>query len=91
MRSRIQFLDNTGNKDRKLDVFFTQDARIIFTFKTKWLKEINLIGQLNNAFDEKYEPNGYTFSYIFGGEQVTENYYFPMAGRNFMIGVNIKL
>jgi len=37
-----------------------------------------------------YEPNGYTFSYYYGGSLTTENYYFPMAGRNFMVGVNVR-
>ncbi|HEX5655392.1 MAG TPA: TonB-dependent receptor [Chitinophagaceae bacterium] len=86
-----QFLDNTQNEDRKLDAFFVQDLRVIYTFKKAWLKELNIIGQLNNVFSKKYEPNGYTYSYIAGGEQVTENYYFPMAGRNFMVGVNVRL
>jgi iron complex outermembrane recepter protein len=86
-----QYLDNTQHADRKLDAFFVQDARISYTIKRKTLKEINIIGQVNNLFNTKYEPNGYTFSYIYGGSPVTENYYFPMAGTNFMIGVNISL
>jgi iron complex outermembrane receptor protein len=51
---------------------------------------LNIILQANNVFDKKYEPNGYTFSYYYGGSLTTENYYFPMAGRNFMAGVNMK-
>ena len=86
-----QYLDNTQNENRKLDAFYVQDVRAIYTFNYKLLKEINLILQVNNVFDEKYEPNGYTFSYIYGGMQTTENYYFPMAGRNFMVGVNMRL
>jgi iron complex outermembrane receptor protein len=86
-----EYLDNTQNEGRKLNVFYTQDARAIYTIKTKSLKELNITGQVNNVFNKKYEPNGYTFSYIYGGETVTENYYFPMAGINFMIGVNVKL
>ncbi|MBL7737635.1 MAG: TonB-dependent receptor plug domain-containing protein [Chitinophagaceae bacterium] len=86
-----QYLDNTQNENRKLDAFYTQDVRVIYTLKGKWLKEMNITGQLNNIFNTKYEPNGYTFSYIYGGDTITENYYFPMAGTNFMIAVNIKL
>jgi iron complex outermembrane receptor protein len=86
-----EYLDNTQNETRKLDPFYTQDLRIIYTLKPKFLKEINLTGQVYNLFNVKYEPNGYTYSYITGGETVTENYYFPMAGVNFMIGVNVKL
>jgi iron complex outermembrane receptor protein len=86
-----QYLDNTQNEARKLKAFSVQDVRVIYTLKPKWLKEITLMGQVNNLFDKKYEPNGYTFSYIYGGETVTENFYFPMAGTNFMVGVNVKL
>ena len=86
-----QYLDNTSNNARLLHAFFVQDVRAIYTIKNKGLKEINIIAQLNNVFGKKYEPNGYTYSYFVGGETVTENYYFPMAGRNFMIGLNISL
>jgi iron complex outermembrane receptor protein len=90
-----QYLDNTQNESRKLNAFYTQDVRAIYTIKNipiaiGRLKELNLIGQVNNVFNKKYEPNGYTFSYIYGGENITENFYFPMAGTNFMIGMNIK-
>ncbi len=86
-----QYLDNTSSNSRVLNAFYTQDARGIYTFKNKILKEVNIIAQANNLFGKKYEPNGYTFSYYVGGETITENYYFPMAGRNYMLGVNIKL
>ena len=86
-----QYLDNTSQQSRKLDAFYVQDLRFIINFKNKWLREASIIAQVNNIFDEEYEPNGYTYSYIYGGEQVTENFYFPMAGRNFMVALNLKL
>lgn len=86
-----QYLDNTENNSRSLSSFFVQDIRAIYTIKRKSLKEVNIIAQVNNVFGRKYEPNGYTFSYFAGGATVTENYYFPMAGTNFMIGLNIRL
>ena len=85
-----QYLDNTQQESRKLDAFFTEDARVVYTIRGKWLKELNLIFQLLNVFNEKYEPNGYTYSYQYGGELTTENYYFPMAGTHFMSAVNIR-
>jgi iron complex outermembrane receptor protein len=86
-----QFLDNTSNKARSLDPFFVQDARVSYSLRKLFFREINLVFQVNNVFDKKYEPNGYTFSYQYGGSLVTENYYFPMAGINFMVAVNVKL
>ncbi len=82
-----QYLDNTSQDSRKLDDFFVQDIR----FSYHWEKDALVFFQANNIFSKKYEPNGYTFSYIYGGAQTTENYYFPMAPINWVLGVNIKL
>jgi iron complex outermembrane receptor protein len=43
-----------------------------------------------NVLDELYESNGYTFGYIAGGTRVDENYYYPQAGRNFMLKADIR-
>ena len=86
-----QYLDNTAQQSRSLDPYWVTDCRAIYTWKGKRLKELNIIAQLNNLLAARYEPNGYTFSYIYGGQTSTENYYFPMAGRNFMLAVNIRL
>lgn len=85
-----QYLDNTGQEQRKLNGFCVNDIRGIYTFHGKKLKEARLIAQLNNLLNLKYEPNGYSFSYIYGGETVTENFYFPMAGRNFMVALQLR-
>ncbi len=85
-----QYLDNTSQKSRSLDPYYLQDIRLSYTLEHKLFKETNLILQLNNLFNKKYEPNGYSFSYIYGGELTTENFYFPMAGFNFMVGLNLK-
>jgi iron complex outermembrane receptor protein len=68
----------------------------MYTFKSLrigigQLKELSLVGKVNNLFNKKYEPNGYTYSYISSSQLVTANYYFPMAGTNFMIAVNVRL
>jgi iron complex outermembrane receptor protein len=86
-----QFLDNTQSHDRMLNAYYTQDARVIVTLRNKLFKECNLIGQVNNVFNAMYEPNGYTYGYVLDGNVQADNYYFPMAKTNFMIGLNIKL
>jgi iron complex outermembrane receptor protein len=85
-----QYLDNTQNENRRLNAYYTQDARLIYTISKGSLKELNIILQANNLFNELYEPTGYTFSYYYGGSLATENYHFPMAGTNFMVGVNVR-
>lgn len=89
-----QYLDNTGNDARKLRAYYTQDVRAAYSFdflSAKTLKNISVIAQVANVFNKLYEPNGYTFSYYYQGALNTENYYYPMAGTNWMVGINIKL
>lgn len=85
-----QYLDNTQNENRKLDPYYVQDLQARYSIPAKILKQATLVLQVNNAFNDLYEPNGYTFSYFYGGELITENYYYPMAGRNFIIGLNLR-
>src|SRR5882757_5538245 len=68
-----QYLDNTSKSSRSLDGYYVQDVRLNYTFNTKPFKAIEIIVQLNNVFAKKYEPNGYTYSYIDGGELTTQN------------------
>ncbi len=86
-----QFMDNTSNKSRSLDPFFVQDLQASYIIPQRIFRELRLQFQINNLLNTLYEPNGYTFSYWYGGSLTTENYYYPMAGRNVMGGVMIKL
>ena len=86
-----QFLDNTSQRSRSLHDYYVQDIRAGYLFETRNSKSFRLFALCNNLFSKKYEPNGYTFSYVYGGSLSTENYYFPMATRNFVVGLNIKL
>jgi iron complex outermembrane recepter protein len=86
-----QYLDNTAQKSKSLAPFYVQDVRLSYNLEGKILKATSFIVQLNNVFSKRYAPNGYTFSYISGGNLTAENYYFPMAPFNMMVGVNVKL
>ncbi|MEO7524007.1 MAG: TonB-dependent receptor [Ferruginibacter sp.] len=86
-----QFLDNTSNKARSLKPYFLEDVRLGYNFNFNANRSIKFFVQANNIFSKKYEPNGYSFSYIYGGKVTTENYYLPMAPFNMVGGVVVKL
>ncbi|HSB91974.1 MAG TPA: TonB-dependent receptor [Flavitalea sp.] len=86
-----QYLDNTSDASRALNAYFVQDFRLSYSILEKFIRQANLVLQVNNLLNKKYEPNGYTFSYQYDGKLTTENYYYPMAGTNYMIGLNISL
>ncbi len=84
-----QYLDNTSNEARKLNSYFTNDIRILYAFNSKKMPKIQLGLYLNNVLNEQYESNGYTFSYLYDNQVTTENYYYPQAGRNFMVSASL--
>jgi iron complex outermembrane receptor protein len=86
-----QYLDNTQNESRTLKAYFLQDIQLSHNLvsKTKWAMQIQLYA--NNIFNKLYEPNGYTYSYVYSGSTTTSNNYFPMAGRNYWISLKIDL
>lgn len=86
-----QFLDNTQNKERMLKAYYSQDIRMGYAIKNKVFGKIDLMLQVNNLFNSLYEPNGYTYPYIYESSIVNENYFYPMAGTNFMLVLNIGL
>ena len=85
-----QYLDNTSNSQRSLDAFFVNDLRLRYNTSFKGVKNIGLTLLINNVFSELYEANGYTFSYMYGGDFTTENYYYPQAPRNFLLSLGLK-
>ncbi len=85
-----QFLDNTSNSNRKLDAYFVNDFRINYSIKTKFIHTIGITLAINNLFNEMYESNGYTWGYYYGAQRHIENFYFPQAGTNYMLGLTLK-
>ncbi|MFT5748285.1 MAG: iron complex outermembrane receptor protein [Saprospiraceae bacterium] len=87
-----QFLDNTSNDNAKLDAYFISDFRVNYSFKTKFIKEINLTFLVQNLFDELYENNGWVYRFYEAGENPETNIKgtYPQATRNFLVGVGFK-
>jgi len=86
-----QFLDNTQNKDRKLDAFFINDLNAQWTVMNKRKFTMLLQVYANNVLDVQYAPNGYTFSYFYDRTLTTSNNFYPMAGRNYWISLKIDI
>ena len=86
-----QYLDNTENEARIIRPYQVGDLRLRYNIGFKnMLKELELGLLVNNLFNEMYAANGYTFSYIAGSAQTTENFYYPQATRNFLLSVGLK-
>ncbi len=85
-----QYLDNTGNDNRKMDAFFVNDLALDYRFGLKGLKRVDIIFRINNVFNELYVANGYTYTEVYDGVQSNYNSYYPQAERNYLLGLNLK-
>ncbi len=90
-----QFLDNTSSDSKSMDAYFVNNINISYKLKPKWIKEIAFNVLVNNVFNDKYVSNGYTYSYYYRPENssdspITENFYYPQATTNFLVGATLK-
>ena len=87
-----QYLDNTSNINRSIDSFFTNDFGAYINLSNKLLENLFFRVSVNNIFNTLYSSNGYTFGYFAGRSyEIRENYYYPQAGRNFMVSLSINI
>lgn len=95
-----QYLDNTSDDTKVIKSYLINNLSASYTLKPNWIKEISFNLLVNNLFDKTYESNGYTYSYFYrpevlegseGAAAITEKFYYPQAGVNFLFGVNLSL
>ena len=86
-----QYLDNTMSETRKIDDYFFANFQLSYTLENVLFKKMTFGLQINNVFNKMYQNNGYTWGYVSGGERISENFYYPQAGRNFMTRLTITL
>jgi iron complex outermembrane receptor protein len=85
-----QYLDNTSSKEKMIKAFMVNDLIINYIKPLKNKTILNLDIKLANILNRKYVANGYTYSYLVGGEKTTAVYYYPQATRSILLGLSIK-
>ncbi len=78
-----QYFDNTQSKDKMLDAYTIFDWLNTYAWKWEKVGEFQVSFKINNVFDKLYISNARVSS---SGTK----YYYPQAGRNYLIGLNIK-
>jgi len=85
-----QYFDNTTNPDRMIDPYFINNVRLDFEPRIRTMKKVEFQFLVNNVFNEIYESNGYGGNWYENGIEQTWSYYFPQAGRNYMLRLSLK-
>lgn len=86
-----QYLDNSSENASSIKAFTNSNFRTTYTFKALGLEEIGLNLTVNNIFNAKYASNGNTWGGMDeAGNRSYYNFYYPQAGTNFMLGLNLR-
>lgn len=83
-----QFLDNTGNASKSIQPFTVLNTSLSWKKNLFGGSKMIISAQVFNIANLKYSNNGYTYSYLYGGV-ITENFYYPQAGRHFMLSCKV--
>jgi iron complex outermembrane recepter protein len=90
-----QYLDNTQDDARSLRAYWFSNVRAAYTYHMSTRSYIRVSLLVNNLFDQHYESNGYTYRerYVNTDGTVTSpvhyNYYYPQAGTQVFLGMDL--
>ena len=89
--SRI-YMDNTSAKERSLKPSFVNHVQAVYNFSAFGIENIGLNATVYNILNAKYATSGYTWGQYFQDSNNHDyyNFYYPQAGTNFMLGLNIR-
>ena len=85
-----QYIDNTSTKSASIDPYYVHRLEFFYSLKSKRLRKIDFWLHLNNLFNSRYETYAWVYRYVYESDEYELNGYFPQAGFNFMVGINLK-
>lgn len=78
-----QYMNNMESDYARLPDYFVNDFNVVYEIHLKKIFEsIVITGLVNNVLTKKYISNGYMWDIY--------PYYFPQAGRNYLVGLTLK-
>ncbi|WP_297517097.1 TonB-dependent receptor [Flavobacterium sp.] len=78
-----QFMNNLERPEARLPDYFVNDFNVSYSWNPKSVfRTITVNGLVNNILDKTYVSNGYMWDVF--------PYYYPQAGRNFLVGLTMQ-
>jgi len=84
-----QYLDNTQDESKTIGAYWVNDLVFNYDLKNKFIKGTSVRLAVNNVLSHQYSANGYTYKFLFG-DLFTENFYYPQAERNILVGLDLR-
>ena len=101
-----QFIDNSSNENTILEAYTVAALQLQLSIGSSRFEEVLLNLKVNNLFDARYSANAWTYRYISpnydarpndpyarleNGNTYNLTGFYPQAGRNFLLGLTIRM
>ncbi|MCB0642581.1 MAG: TonB-dependent receptor, partial [Phaeodactylibacter sp.] len=84
-----QYIDNTQDEAAALDAYYFANLRLIYRMEIKGWATLEWNATIRNILDQSYVSNAWSYRYIYNGTPALDLGYYPQAGRNYLLGLNI--
>jgi len=84
-----QFIDNTSDLSNVIPAYSFTDLRLVYRRSGKVLKNVTATVWLQNVFNRQYSSNGWSYRYQVDKQTTLDRGYYPQAGRNVLVGLEI--
>ncbi|MDE5624198.1 MAG: TonB-dependent receptor [Alistipes sp.] len=85
-----QYFTNEEIDLLSMDGYCVTDLNLGYTLRTGKSRSVRFGATLYNLFDQKYESNGYGYSYMSDGQRVDAAFYFPQAPLHVLANVTVR-
>lgn len=84
-----QFIDNSSDTNNTLKPYFFSDLRLNYGIKPGFVQRLDFQVLIQNLLDAQFASNAWSYRYFYEGDPLLDQGFFPQAGINFLVGVNI--
>ncbi len=85
-----QYIDNSSDPNYKLDAYFYSDFRLGYIWTApSFAEKLSLTLLVNNLFDNLYESNAWSYRYVYNGNTLLDQGFYPQAGTNYLLGLEV--
>ncbi|MFN7116003.1 MAG: TonB-dependent receptor [Saprospiraceae bacterium] len=84
-----QFIDNTSDPANVIDAYTFTNARLRYAWQPAFAREVAFTLLVQNLFNARYETNAWSYRYVYDGATAIDQGFYPQAGTNFLLGVQV--
>jgi iron complex outermembrane recepter protein len=84
-----QYIDNSSDEANTLRPYFFSDLRLQYNAEPSFARRIGVSLLVQNLFNARFASNAWSYRYFAGDAALLDQGFFPQAGTNVLLGLNV--